>query len=125
MEAFIRHGNEENIVIAQIESVDGLDAIEEIAAVDGLDCLLLGPSDMSVSLGIPGQFEHPKFRAAFDRVVQVCNDKGLWPATHHGDPQLVMESVHRGMRMTTCSTDLSLLWGAVQGLGKTLRSGLQ
>jgi 2-keto-3-deoxy-L-rhamnonate aldolase RhmA len=125
MEEFIRHGNEQNIVIAQIESVAGLDAIEEIASVDGLDCLLLGPSDMSVSLGIPGRFEHPKFRAAFDRIVQVCNDKGLWPATHHGDPQLVIESIQRGMRMATCNTDLALLWGAVKGLSATLRGGLQ
>lgn len=125
MEEFIRHGNEENIVIAQIESVAGLAAIEEIAAVDGLDCLLLGPSDMSVSLGIPGQFEHPKFRDAFDRIVQVCNDNGLWPATHYGDPQLVIQAIQRGMRMGTCSTDLALLWGALKGLGNTLRNGLQ
>lgn len=125
MEAFIKHGNEENIVIAQIESVGGLDAIAEIAAVDGLDCLLLGLADMSVSLGIPGQFEHSKFRAAFDRVVQACNDRGLWPAVHYGDPQLVTADIKRGMRMATCSTDLALLWSAVQGLGNTLRNGSQ
>lgn len=125
MEAFIQHGNEQNIVIAQIESVAGLDAIEDIAAVDGLDCLLLGPADMSVSLGIPGQFEHPKFRAAVDRIVQVCNDRGRWPAVHYGDPQLVAADIKRGMRLGTCSTDLALLWTAVKGLGATLRGSLQ
>jgi 2-dehydro-3-deoxyglucarate aldolase/4-hydroxy-2-oxoheptanedioate aldolase len=125
MESFIQHGNEQNIVIAQIESVAGLNAIEEIAAVDGLDCLLLGPADMSVSLGIPGQFEHPKFRAAFDRIVQVCNDRGRWPAVHYGDPQLVATDIKRGMRLGTCSTDLALLWGAVKSLSDTLRGSLQ
>jgi 2-keto-3-deoxy-L-rhamnonate aldolase RhmA len=125
MEAFIQHGNEQNIVIAQIESVSGLDAIDEIAAVDGLDCLLLGPVDMSISMGIPGQFEHPEFRAAFDRVIQACNDHGLWPAVHYGDPQLVAADIKRGMRLATCSTDLALLWSAVQGLGNTLRGNSQ
>lgn len=125
MDQLIEHSNDENIVIAQIESVAGLNAIHEIAAVEGLDALLLGPADMSVSLGIPGQWEHPKFRAAFDRVIQVCEEHNHWPAIHYGDPQLIIDAVNRGMRMATCATDLTLLWSAVKGLNTTLRNGMK
>lgn len=119
----IDHHNSENLVIAQIESMAGLDAIDEIASVEGLDCLLLGPADMSVSLGIPGQWDHPKFQDAFDRVIAACEANNIWPATHYGNPKLTVAAIERGMKMVTCSTDLTLLWDGIKKLGKTLNQG--
>ena len=55
--------------IRLIEKAEGVDNIEAIAAHDGVDCLWVGHFDLSVSLGIPGDFANPKFLAAMDRIV--------------------------------------------------------
>jgi 2-dehydro-3-deoxyglucarate aldolase/4-hydroxy-2-oxoheptanedioate aldolase len=61
--------DQRNLVIAQIETERGLAAVEEIAATEGIDCLWLGHFDMTNFLGIPGQFEHPGYLAAVERIV--------------------------------------------------------
>ena len=68
--------NDETLLIAQIETVTGLENVEQIAAVDGIDVLWIGQTDLSNSMGIPGQFEHPDFQAAVDRVVSVARAAG-------------------------------------------------
>ena len=68
--------NQETLLIAQIETADGLSNVEEIAAVDGIDVLWIGQTDLSNSLGIPGQFAHPDFKDAVQRVVDVARASG-------------------------------------------------
>ena len=61
---------------AQIETASGVEQAEAIAAVEGVDCLWIGHFDLSASLGIPGQFEHPDFLEAIDRVAAACRKHG-------------------------------------------------
>lgn len=61
--------NERTTFFPLIESQEGAENADAIAGVDGVDCLFVGHLDLSVSLGVPGAFEHPKFRAAMDRIV--------------------------------------------------------
>lgn len=61
--------NERSILFAQIETAEGIENVEEIAAVDGVDCIWVGHFDLSASLGIPGQFEHRKFKDAIARTI--------------------------------------------------------
>jgi 2-keto-3-deoxy-L-rhamnonate aldolase RhmA len=61
--------NRRTTLFCQIETADGATNAEKIAAVDGVDCLWVGHFDLSVSLGIPGQFDHPKFLEAIDRTI--------------------------------------------------------
>jgi 2-keto-3-deoxy-L-rhamnonate aldolase RhmA len=67
---------EQTLGIAQIESPAAVEAVEEIAAVDGIDVLFVGPSDLSYSMGIFREFEHPEFRSAIERVVAAASDAG-------------------------------------------------
>jgi 2-dehydro-3-deoxyglucarate aldolase/4-hydroxy-2-oxoheptanedioate aldolase len=67
--AKMRSSNDEVLVIAQIETVSGVEAAVEIAATPGIDCLWVGQFDLSLSLGIPAQFDHPTFNEAIDRIV--------------------------------------------------------
>ncbi len=62
--------NEETMLIALIESKDGVQNAEEILTVPGVDACFIGTSDLSMSLGVPGQLNHPLVRAAFDQVLQ-------------------------------------------------------
>jgi 2-dehydro-3-deoxyglucarate aldolase/4-hydroxy-2-oxoheptanedioate aldolase len=70
--ATMRQANDEVLLIAQIETADGLESVEQIAAVEGIDVLWIGQSDLTNSLGIPGDFAHREFQRALDRVVEAC-----------------------------------------------------
>ncbi len=72
----MRQANQETLLIAQIETAAGLAEVEEIAAVDGIDVLWIGQYDLSTSLGIAGQFDHPDFVGAVERIVAAAHRQG-------------------------------------------------
>ena len=70
------------VVIAQIEHIDAVKNIEEITSVDGIDGIIIGPYDLSGSLGIPGQLNHSKLRAAIKQVEDFCIQNNFPLGTH-------------------------------------------
>ncbi|HEV7809260.1 MAG TPA: aldolase/citrate lyase family protein [Candidatus Limnocylindrales bacterium] len=72
----VKRLNDRVVGIIQIESAGGLRDADAIAAIDGVDVLFVGPADLSHSLGIPGQFQHPEYVGALDRVVAACRAHG-------------------------------------------------
>lgn len=72
----IRSANEESLIIALIETGTGVENVDEIASVDGIDVLWIGHFDLTNSLGIPAQFDHPHYLQAVDRVSQACERHG-------------------------------------------------
>jgi len=68
--------NDEIVGIVQVESRGALEAADEIAAIDGVDVLFVGPADLSHSLGVPGRFEEPIYQDALRRVVDACRRHG-------------------------------------------------
>ena len=68
----IASANAEQLLIAQVETARGVENVETIAAVDGLDVIWIGQADLTTSLGIPGQYAHPLFQKAVDRVAEAC-----------------------------------------------------
>lgn len=72
----MRTANREQLLIAQIETAAGVESVERIATVPGIDVLWIGHFDLSNSLGIPGQFDHPEFRRAVRRVLQASSANG-------------------------------------------------
>ena len=68
----LRDANKRTTIFAQIETPDGVANADEIAGVKGIDCLWVGHFDLSASMGIAGQFDHPDFIAAVDRVGRAC-----------------------------------------------------
>lgn len=73
---YFQAANEELVTIIQIETARALECVEDIAAIDGVDVLFVGPLDLSVSLGVPQDWDHPRMRKAFDRVVSSCRKMG-------------------------------------------------
>lgn len=73
---YFSEANQRSLVVAQIETPPAVEAAEEIAAVDGVDVLFVGPLDLSVSLGCPGDFSPPHFVSALQRVVSACRKSG-------------------------------------------------
>jgi 4-hydroxy-2-oxoheptanedioate aldolase len=106
------HANCETFLALQVEDVEALEQIEEIAAVPGFDILFVGPGDLSISLGVPMQFDHPRIQAAIDRVAAAAAQNGKWWAIPTGTPEAAQRALDRGARMVTGGGDHTLL---VQG----------
>ena len=80
--AALQAANDRTMVICLIETAEGARNVDAIAQVDGVDALWVGHFDLSVSLGIPGQFDHPDFTAAMDAIIAACDglaDGGIGP----------------------------------------------
>src|SRR5260370_30714631 len=81
--------NERTTLFCQIETAEGVENADKIAAVGGIDCLWIGHFDLSVSLGIPGQFDHPNFLKAVQRTISATHKHNkalarLGPPPEHG-----------------------------------------
>ena len=70
--------NRETLLIPQCETVGCLESIEEITAIEGVDGIMIGPFDLSISMGMPGQFDDPVFKAAIDRILRACKAAGKY-----------------------------------------------
>lgn len=105
----IAHRNTQQMVVTQIETQRGVDACDEILSVPGLDALMVGPADLSISLGVPGDFLHPKMVAAMEKLVATCQKHGVIPGTQTRNTQLARFWRDRGMLLLGCSNDTSML----------------
>ena len=79
---YVAKGAAARTLIVNIESRPALAALDEILAVDGLDGVLIGPHDLSTSLGVPEQYDHPKFLAACDEIITKARARSLGAGVH-------------------------------------------
>ena len=112
----IRAYNERTLVIAQIETERGLDQVEKIAAVDGIDVLWVGHFDLSNFMGIPGQFDDPRFDAALRRVADVARAHGKAAAFLATDAAWIARARAMGFTMIAGGTDTGLLGLAMKNM---------
>jgi 2-dehydro-3-deoxyglucarate aldolase/4-hydroxy-2-oxoheptanedioate aldolase len=110
--------NEEILLIAQIETAAGVESADAIAAVDGIDMLWIGHFDLSASLGIPGQFDHPTYLRAVERVLEACHRHGKSPGIMAADVQTALPLMEQGFRAIAYNGDLWIY-------GQALRQGIQ
>ena len=105
----IRRYNERTLVIAQIETERGLEQVEAIAAVDGIDVLWVGHFDLSNFMGIPGQFDDPRFDAAMRKVAEVARRHGKAAGFMATDAAWISRAREMGYTMIAGGTDTGLL----------------
>lgn len=84
----------ESVLIVQIEHIAAVDQIDDIFRVEGVDAFMIGPYDLSGSLGLPGQFEHPKVKSAIDTILQAGKKHGI-PAGFHSVSSSAQEAAVR------------------------------
>ncbi|HLZ08252.1 MAG TPA: aldolase/citrate lyase family protein [Chloroflexota bacterium] len=101
--------NREILVSVKVETAQGVANIEEIASVPGLDAILIGPSDLSTSLGIPGQYGHVRLREAIGRILEACRKNGIAGGPHVSTAEAVQEWADRGATFMSCGFDGELL----------------
>ncbi|MCP4652317.1 MAG: 4-hydroxy-2-oxovalerate aldolase [Candidatus Omnitrophica bacterium] len=118
---YINDWNESGFLIVQIESITAVDNIDKILSVDAIDGVMIGPYDISGSLGIPGQIEHAKVKKAAGRVIDACKKFGKGCGTQDITPckKSVCEKFDQGYTFVVLASDIFILleWGKkMQGI---------
>lgn len=112
--AKIRIANERTLVIAMIETARGLENLDEIAATPGLDVLWLGHFDLTNFLGIPGQFDHPRYVEAVERIIAACRHNNLAPAFMAADEEWGRQYIAKGFRLIAAGLEQLMLQNAMK-----------
>ncbi len=103
--AYVQRANRETLVVIQVETQDAVDAIDDYLKIDGVDVLFLGPTDLSQSLGHPGDLEHPDVLAALDRVADAVIGSGVTLGIYAGSVDMTKAWLDRGARYFTTSLE--------------------
>ena len=115
------HANDTIVVFAMIETRQGLDNLEEILSVPGLDAVYIGPSDLSLALGCKPTFDDvdPPAAEAIEYVLAKAKEYGKIPAIHNGTPEYALKRIEMGFRFVTIASDARLMAaGSQQVLAK-------
>ena len=123
-EEFIEALNQDTLVIVQIERKVAVERLDELLSVPGVDVALIGPEDLSVSLGVPGQTNHPLVAEAMDQVVEACQRHGVAAGFHQMSAGPLLEWHARGMRFLMLSNDLGFLMESSAAGVRELKKGL-
>lgn len=109
-------------VIVQIETAEGVHNVEEIAAVSGIDAVLIGPYDLSGSLGALGEVDAPIVTEAITRVLAVCKAAGMPCGIFAGDGQRAARAIAQGFDFVGAGIDTAMLLNAYRALIKQARA---
>lgn len=104
------------LCFVMVETREGVERVDEIAATPGLDGIYIGPADLALGLGLPPDLDkqEPEHVAAVEKILKACRRHGIVPGIQCGSGQAARKMAERGFRLITFSKDSSLLPAAVQ-----------
>ncbi len=116
--------NARTLLIAMIETPEAVADADAIAAVDGIDMLLVGSNDLCTEMGIPGELRHPRLRAAYASIAAACASQGkvLGVGGIRGDTELQRDLVGLGARFVVAGSDVQYLMNAARADVQALRA---
>lgn len=120
----LQAANDRTAVICLIETAEGAENVDAIAAVTGVDGLWVGHFDLSVSLGIPGEFAHPRFTAAMARIVAAGKAHGKFLGRLVPDVDTGIAAYRQGFGLVCYSGDVWVLRDGLAAAGKAIRAGI-
>lgn len=109
---YVATWNAQSVLIIQVESLQAVEAAEEFVAHEALDGVMVGPYDISGSMGIPGRLDHPRVTAACARVIEACRRHGKACGTHLIEPDeaRVRAAFASGYTFVVLASDVFVLW---------------
>lgn len=111
------------LVVLQVEARLATSDLGSILAVAGVDVVFVGPYDLSTSLGLPGQFDHPRVREAITEIVNRCGERGIAVGIWVPDPEAAKFWVGQGVRFVTVSNNELMLFNQASSLRRALGDG--
>lgn len=121
---YVESWNGRSAIVLQIESIEGVEQAEALLSHRWVDGAMIGPYDLSGSLKVPGQLDHPKVREACARVVEACRKVGRACGTQIVDPdgRNVSEAFQEGYTFVFLASDVFLLWKWSEKMRQLVRS---
>lgn len=114
--------NRETFLVIQIETAEAVERLDDLLTVPGVDAALIGPTDLSLALGVPGRMDDPSLVGAIERTMAACKTHGVVPAIHTNDVAMTSSWARRGMRMVSINSEAGLLMTAASQAIKTIRA---
>jgi 2-keto-3-deoxy-L-rhamnonate aldolase RhmA len=118
----IEHQNTNTLGVVQFESLTALERADELLSMKGLDIIMVGPADLSIALGIPGQFDNPLLISTVDKVIAKCNEHGVVPGIQVRSVAMAKFWAERGMRFVGATAEHALLLEKAKETVTQLRS---
>ena len=117
--------NEETMLVVQIETKEAVDDVEAIISVPGVDVALVGPGDLSIALGVPGQMNAPILHKVIEKVIDACQKKGVYPAIHINALEDSTYWAKRGMRLVSGQSETGILLEAATQRTSDIRAAFE
>ncbi|MGC2402067.1 MAG: aldolase/citrate lyase family protein [Acidobacteriaceae bacterium] len=111
---FFAKMNEEICVILLLETETAFEHLDEIISVPGVDVAWMGHYDLTVSMGIPAQFDHPRFLSAMDELITVCRRHGVAPGFLPPSPESTVHWIQRGFRAISLGSDIGVFLDGIR-----------
>ena len=125
LKGYVEHRNENAILFINIESVPAMDKLQALASVPGLDGIIIGPHDLSCSLGLPENYKHPEFKKAVNYITTVARKAGLAVGIHLSEtPDFQIEWAQAGMNIILHSSDIAIFSKALRRDIETIKRAL-
>ena len=102
---YLRQNNRNSFVMIGIESIPAIENLEAIVQVEGIDAIFIGPNDLTVSMGIPGQVYHPDYEEKLRYVIRVCTAQNIPVVIHLNSVEDVAKWVNEGARFVLYMSD--------------------
>jgi len=109
---FMKEANEHTLIVAQIETREAIENVDSILSVEGIDVGLIGPNDLSISLGVPDQMGSEILTKAIDKVVEMAKKKGKATGIHIANIEALRKWRSKGMTVLAYSTDIGFMYNA-------------
>lgn len=106
----IEHQNRHTLAVVQFETTVAMERADEMLSLKGVDIAMVGPADLSISLGIPGDFENPLLISTVERLIERCNHHGVVPGIQTRSVAMAKAWIGRGMRFVGASAEHGLLF---------------
>lgn len=107
-DVYLKQANEQSLIILQIEGKEGLENIEEIIKVDGIDIIFVGPYDLSQSMGFPGEIWHPSVIGEIENLIRICKNKNIELGIFTDTPEGVRRWKNLGVKYINYRIDTEL-----------------
>ena len=120
-----QHANATIVTLAMIETAQALDNLDAILAVEGLDAIYIGPSDLSLALGCKPTFDDvdPPVAQAIDHILERAKAHGVVAAVHNGTPEAALARAAKGFQFVTVSSDARLMAAGAQQVVAAMNAG--
>jgi 2-keto-3-deoxy-L-rhamnonate aldolase RhmA len=112
----IAHLNADTLTVAMVETRKAIDNLQSILAVEGVDCVMVGPDDLSQDLGIPGAMQHPKLMEAFEEIFEACRQRGVPFGLSCHSPELAEKWFAKGATWLPYQNDAAMVLNAARAI---------